>query len=237
MCGPGDIGASQRCRRNRRCRGHIMETQNEGLENKDRVAKLIFLGVFCFINLWFFFCFSDVQKQYIYIYLSQKKQTFGEPESTPMNFLFGFQIPMTTFRLMRRTGRLVRQQSAGSGPCHLWPMCQGNAKCVFVRGWNPLKTKGQTGSTSIFSQIDTVFVDTQWYFRWIRFEQNWLGILFDGWWNVMKCVMFESQMSFLPPSIADTQFIQSFVASAGMPQNRAWELLSVHLVGIIWMSH
>ena len=42
---------------------------------------------------------------------AQKNPTFGEPESTPMNFLFGFQIPMTTFRLMRRTGRLVRQRS------------------------------------------------------------------------------------------------------------------------------
>lgn len=112
--GPGDIGASQRCRRNRRCRGHIMETQNEGLENQDRVAKFIF-WCFGFINLWFIFRFSDVPKQYIFV---AKKQTFGEPESTPMNFLFGFQIPMTTFRLMRRTGRLVTQRSAVSGPCH-----------------------------------------------------------------------------------------------------------------------
>lgn len=73
--------------------------------------------------------------------ICRKKEAFEEPESTPMNFLFGFQIPMTTFRLMRRTGRLVRQRSAGSGPCHSWPMCQGNAKCVFVRGWTPLKLK------------------------------------------------------------------------------------------------
>lgn len=92
-----------------------METQNEGLEKKDRVAKLIFLGVFV---LLIYGSFSASRMFRSNIYLSQKKQSFGEPESTPMNFLFGFQIPMTTFRLMRRTGRLVRQRSVGSGPCH-----------------------------------------------------------------------------------------------------------------------
>ena len=86
-------------------------------KRKIELQNSFFFGVFVLL-IYGSFSASRMFRSNIYIYLSQKKQSFGEPESTPMNFLFGFQIPMTTFRLMRRTGRLVRQRSAGSGPCH-----------------------------------------------------------------------------------------------------------------------